>query len=197
MLGEIERRRLHLRTLLKALVLGLLGILSLILPLGFAAGHSTASFQFLVGTGPLCSLPVPNPCPDISTADNGDTVALTGQGTLSVFAKSVTGSGTFVHKASDGTVRATGTWIALQLMSFRSFGNSPGLPSNFVGGKALMLVQLSVDGKPVHTAVLTVICEVGNPPDGFHEGFKLAVQGTPFNFNKQVSGLTLFISQSE
>jgi len=168
----------------------------MMLPLGFAAGHSTASFQFLVGAGPLCSLPVPNPCPDISTADNGDTVALTGQGTLSVFASSVTGSGTFVHMAPDGTVRAMGTWTAIRLMSFRSFGNSPGLPSNFVGGLALILVQLSVGGTPVHTAVLTVICEVGNPPAGLHEGMKLAVQDTPFNFNKQVSGLTIFISQS-
>lgn len=181
---------------MKALVLGLLGFLSLILPLGFAAGHSTASFQFLVGTGPLCNLPVPNPCPDISMADNGDTIALTGQGTLSVFPNSVTGSGTFKHMAPDGTVRAMGMWTALQLMSFRSFGNSPGLPSNFDGGKALMLIQLSVNGHPVHTAVLTVICEVGNPPDGLHEGFRLAVQDTPFNFNKQVSGLTLFISQA-
>jgi hypothetical protein len=181
---------------LKALILGLLGILSLTLPLGFAAGHSTASFQFLVGTGPLCNLPVPNPCPDISVADNGDTVALTGQGTLSVSPSSVTGGGTFVHKAPDGTVRAMGTWTAVQLMSFKSFGNSPGLPSNFFGGKALMLVQLFVGEKLVHTAVLTVICEVGNPPDGLHEGFKLAVQDTPFNFNKPVSGITIFISQA-
>ena len=181
---------------MKTLVLGLLGVLSLIVPLGYAAGHSTANFQFLVGTGPLCNLPVPNPCPDISMADNGDTVALTGQGSLSVFPSSVTGSGTFVHTAPDGTVRATGTWTAVKLMSFRSFGNSPGLPSNFVGGKALMMVQLLVAGKVVHTAVLTVLCEVGNPPDGLHEGFRLAVQDTPFNFNKQVSGITIFIAQA-
>ncbi len=57
-----------------------------------------------------------------------------------------------------------------------------------------MLVQLSVGGTPVHTAVLTVICDVGNPPTGLMEGVKLVVQGTPFNFNKQVSGLTVFIS---
>jgi len=185
-----------LRTLWKALVLGLLGLLSMVTPLGFAAGRSSASFQFLVGAGSICSLPVPNPCPDVSMASNGDTVTVGGQGTLSIFPKSVTGSGTFVHKAPDGTVRATGTWTAIRLMSFRSFGNSSGLPSNFVGGQALMLVQLSVGGKPVHTAVLTVICEVGTPPDGLHEGFKLAVQDTPFNFNKQLSGITLFISQA-
>src|SRR2546426_10782729 len=165
------------------------------LPFGFAAGASTTSFQFLVGKGPLCGLAT-NACPDITMADNGDMVSVTGQGTLSILSSSVSGSGTFVHKAPDGTVRAMGTWTAIQLMSFRSFGNSPGLPSNFVGGQALMLVQLSVGGKPVHTAVLTVICEFGTPPDGLHEGFRLAVQDTPFNFNKQVSGITLFIIQA-
>src|SRR6266852_1847127 len=188
--------KIALRTFWKALVLGLLGILSMMLPLGFAAGHSAASFQFLVGAGTICSLPVPNPCPDVSMASKGDTVTVAGQGTLSISAKSVTGSGTFVHKAPDGAVRAMGTWTAIQLMSFKSFGNSPGLPSNFDGGKALMLIQLTVDGHPLHTAVLTVICEVGNPPDGLHEGFRLAVQDTPFNFNKQVSGITLFISHA-
>jgi hypothetical protein len=182
-----------LRTLWKALVLGLLGLLSMTLPSGFAAGASTASFKFLAGTEPLCSL-APNACPDIAMADNGDTVAVTGQGTLSVFPSSVTGGGTFVHMAPDGTVRAKGTWTAIQLMTFRSFGNSPGLPSNFVGGQALMLIQLLVGGKPVHTAVLTVTCDVGTPPAGLGEGIKLAVQDTPFNFNKQVSGFTVFIS---
>ncbi len=184
-----------MRTFWKALVLGLLGLLSMTLPFGFAAGASTASFQFLAGTGPLCNL-APNACPDITMADNGDTVAVTGQGTLSIFPNSVSGGGTFVHMAPDGTARAKGTWIAIRLMSFRSFGNSPGLPSSFVGGQALILVQLFAGGKPVHTAVLTVICEVGTPPAGLHEGIKLVVQDTPFNFNKQVSGLTVFISQA-
>jgi len=129
-------------------------------------------------------------------ADSGDTVALTGKGTLSVFPTSVTGSGTFVHMAPDGAVRAMGTWTAIQLMSFKSFGNSPGLPASFVGGQALILIQLSVGGTPVHTAVLTIICQVGTPPAGLHEGIKLAVQDTPFNFNKQVSGFTVFITQT-
>ncbi len=57
-----------------------------------------------------------------------------------------------------------------------------------------MMVQLSVGGKVVHTAILTVICDVGNPPMGLMEGVKLVVQGTPFNFNKSVSGVTVFIS---
>ncbi len=186
-----------MRTLWKALVLGLLGLLSMTLPFGFAAGAgaSTANFQFLAGAGPLCGL-APKACPDIAMADNGDMVAVTGQGTLSIFTNSVTGDGTFAHMAPDGTVRAMGTWTAIRLMSFRSFGNSPGLPSNFVGGQALMLIQLSVGGTPVHTAVLTIICQVGTPPAGLHEGIKLVVQDTPFNFNKQVSGLTIFVSQN-
>src|SRR5207245_10148549 len=101
------------------------------LPFGFAAGASTASFQFLVGKGRLCGLAT-NACPDITIADKGDMVSVTGQGTLSISTNSITGGGTFVHMAPDGTVRATGTWTAIRLMSFRSFGNSLGLPSNFV-----------------------------------------------------------------
>jgi len=183
-----------MRTWSKATFLGLLSLLSAIIPVGIASATNTSStFQFLAGTGPLCSLAT-NACPDITMADNGDTVSITGQGTLSVHDKSVTGSGTFMHKAPDGTVRASGTWTAMRLMSFKSFGNSPGLPANFVGGQALMLVQLSVNGTPVHTAVLTVICDVGSPPPGLAEGVKLVVQDTPFNFNKQVSGFTVFIS---
>ena len=184
-----------MRTLSKALFLGLLTLFSTV-PLGIAsADNGTGTFHFLAGTGPLCSIPgVSHPCPDVAMADNGDTVSIAGQGSLSIHAKSVTGSGTFVHKAPDGTVKAMGTWTALQLMSFRSWGNSPGLPANFVGGQAIMLVQLSVGGTPVHTAVLTVICDVGNPPAGLMEGVRLVVQDTPFNFNKQVSGITVFIS---
>lgn len=181
----------------KALFLGLLSFFSVLVPLGFASGPSSGTFQFLIGTGPLCSIPgVQNPCPDVARADNGDTVEIAGQGTLSFQPNSVTGSGTFVHKAPDGTVKAMGTWTAMRLMSFKSFGNSAPFPANFVGGQALVLVQLSVGGTVVHTAVLTVICDIGAPPTGLMEGIKLAVQGTPFNFNKQVSGITLFISQA-
>src|SRR5207244_6367853 len=129
------------------LVLGLLGVLSMMLPLGFAASSSTASFQFLVGAGPICDLPVPNPCPDVSMASNGDTVTVAGQGTLSIFTKSVSGSGTFVHKAPDRTVRAMGTWTAIQLMSLKYFGSSPVLRSKFVDAQPLMFIQLLMGGK--------------------------------------------------
>ncbi len=178
-----------MRTWFTVLLLSSLSIVSIVVP---ASASGSGTFQFLVGSGPLCQL-ASNACPDISMAGNSDTVSIAGQGSLSINDRSVTGSGTFTHKAPDGTVRAMGTWSALRLMTFRSFGNSPGLPSNFFGGQALILVQLSVNGTPVHTAVLTVICEIGSLPDGLHEGVKLVVQDTPFNFNKQVSGLTLFI----
>ena len=186
-----------MRTWSKAFILALLGLLSIVAPLRIAsADNGSGTFKFLVGTGLLCSLGVPNACPDVSSDPSGDMVQIAGQGTLSIHANSVSGSGTFKHLAPDGTVKAAGTWTALQLMSFNSFGTSPSLPANFLGGKAVILVQLSVGGTPVHTGVLTVICDVGNPPHGLMEGFKLVVQDTPFNFNKQVSGITLFIAQT-
>ena len=185
-----------MRTWSKALFLGLLALLTIV-PLRIAyADSSSSTFKFLAGTGALCSLPngPPNACPDIAMADNGDIVLIAGSGSISINTRSVTGSGTFVRKAPDGTVKAMGTWTALQLLSFRTWGNSPGLPTTFFGGQAIMTVQLSVGGIPVHTGVLTVICGVGNPPAGLMEGVKLVVQDTPFNFNKQVSGITVFIS---
>src|SRR3989442_11378972 len=98
------------------------------LPVEFAAGASTASFQFLGGTGPLCRLAT-NACPDITMADNGDIVAVNGQGTLSFFTNSATGGGTFEHMAPDGTVRTIGTWTTIRLISLRSLGNYRVLPS--------------------------------------------------------------------
>src|SRR5712692_2383581 len=128
-----------MKTLSKGLLLGLLSFLSILVPVGFASAAQTGTFQFLIGTGPLCTLGIPNACPDVTRASNGDTVAIAGKGSLSLQDNSVTGSGTFTHKAPDGTVRATGTWTAVRLMTFRSFGTSPGFPANFVGGQALML----------------------------------------------------------
>ncbi len=107
-----------------------------------SASRTSSTFQFQQGS-PSATLQVSRiHAPVIARADNGDTVSIAGQGSVSIHPKSVTGSGTFVHKAPDGTVKAMGTWTALQLMSFRSWGNSPGLPANFVGGQAIMLVQL-------------------------------------------------------
>ncbi len=177
--------------------IALLAALVLALPV-VGAVHATAdsgsrNYQYLIGVDPLCSIE-PTACPAISRASNGDTIEVTGSGTLSIHPKSVTGEGTFVHKDPSGTPRASGTWTALALRSFVSYGNEPDLPPELEGGSAVILVQLLVDGAPVATATLKVDCEIGQPPPGHGEGIRLAVRGVA-NFNKKVQGLTVFIRQ--
>ncbi len=160
------------------------------------ADSGSATFNFLAATGPLCGIE-PSACPDVARAANGDTVAVTGAGALSIHPKSATGSGTFVHKAPDGTVRATGTWTAQNLLSFNDYGPStdPTL-AGLHAGNALILVTLLVGGTPVHDAILEVTCRLpgdqGPAEMGKGEGIRLAVQGA-LNFNDKVSGLTVYI----
>jgi hypothetical protein len=145
-------------------------------------GGSSVSYQYLVGVDGLAS-------PDVAVAASGDRIEATGQGTFTLHSKSITGSGSFTLKAPDGTVLGSGTWSATQLLSFNSYGAPPGFPA-FQGGLAVIEVHLSTG----LDAVLEVSCLVGSPPPAAHEGISLAVEGGP-NFNKQVSGETLFIQQ--
>jgi hypothetical protein len=160
--------------------LSVLAVLALLLSLSGAtavradSGHR--DYQYVAGAQPLCDIE-PSACPDVARASNGDTIELTGSGTFSIHPASVTGGGDFTHKNASGDVVATGTWSALKLEAFVSYGNEPDLPSNLEGGNALILVQLFVNGAPVHTATLQVDCEIGKPPPGHGEGIKLAVQG--------------------
>jgi hypothetical protein len=164
-----------------------------------AAGKKqSTSYRFLVGSGVVCGLPVPSPCPAIAKAPRGDTIEVAGQGTLSVHPKSVTGGGTFTHKGAAGNVIASGAWTATKLLSFKSYGTSSlvALPPGATAGKALIRVRLAA-GPMTFKGTLWVFCEFPDVPipAGFHEGIRLSIAGTGLNFNKQVSGLTLFIRQ--
>lgn len=162
------------------------------------AAKPSGQFQYLLGTGFLCSLPdPPNPCPDITQADNGDRIELTGQGTFDANARSVTGGGDFTHKSAGGTVLASGTWSAQRFIAFQDYGNGTpqGLPENTEGGRLVLRVHLSpAGGASGHDAILQVNCELGSPPAGTEEGFTLAVQDA-INFNKKVSGVTVYVRQ--
>ena len=158
------------------------------------ARSATQTYQYLVGVDPLCEL-APDACPDVSAASNGDMIEITGSGSLSVHPKSVTGGGEFTHKAPDGTVRGKGTWEAVELLSFQSYGSAAaqGLPENLWGGKALIRVQLFVGGNPVFMGILRITCVLGDKiPTSSMEGVRLSVETGP-NFNTEVSGLTVFI----
>jgi hypothetical protein len=158
-----------------------------------SAQSATVTYDYFAGGGALCQFAA---CPDVASAANGDTITIAGQGTLSIHPGSVTGSGTFIHKDASGTVLAEGTWTAQQLLSFVSYGTSTGLPPTFEGGKALMLIHLTPSaGGAGFDGVLRITCLIGSPPAGAHEGIRLNVQDV-INFNKEVSGNTLFIRTS-
>jgi len=160
------------------------------------ADSGSATFKFFAASPFLCGLDK-TACPDVARAANGDTVSLSGAGTLSIHPQSATGSGTFVHKTSGGKVLASGTWKVQNLLSFNDYG--PSTDPAFKGlraGNALLLVTLSVGGTPVHDAILEITCRLpgdqGPAGMGKGEGIRLAVQDA-INFNEKVSGFTLYI----
>lgn len=168
-------------------------ILVLTVPLsGVAAGSETASYDYLIGEGFVCGLPVPSACPDVAVAPSGDTVELTGSGTLSIHPKSASGSGDFSHFDAEGDLVAAGTWTATDLISFHFYG-CVDLGGGFIvcGGQALVRVELTA-GTLTFPGTLTIDCEFGDKiPSGAVEGVTLNVPGV-IHFNKSVSGLTVF-----
>jgi hypothetical protein len=172
----------------------LMSSLVLLASVGSASAQSaTVTYNYFAGSGTPCSI---TECPDVASAPNGDTITIAGQGTLSIHPDSVTGSGTFIHKDASGTVLGEGTWTAQQLMSFVSYGSESDLPPTFEGGKALVRIHLSPNtGGSGFDAVLRITCLVGSPPPSAREGIRLDIQDV-INFNKEVSGDTLFIRTS-
>jgi hypothetical protein len=133
--------------------------------------------------------------PDVAEAANGDRIILTGTGTLTLHPKSATGGGTFTHTAAEGTVLATGTFTATELLSFESYGPSPLLPPFLNSGQALIRVALVPDGSTTSIdGILRVECVLpgGTFPGGKEEGINLLLPGLA-NFNHQISGATVFV----
>jgi hypothetical protein len=133
--------------------------------------------------------------PDVAEAANGDRIILTGTGTLTLHPKSATGGGTFTHTAAEGTVLATGTFTATELLSFESYGPSPLLPPFLNSGQALIRVALLQDGSTTSIdGILRVECVLpgGTFPGGKEEGINLLLPGLA-NFNHQISGATVFV----
>ena len=184
----------------------------------FVPGLALAVTLFVLGPAPAVaasgsqSYQLHMEMPNVSQASNGDRVSVTGEGEFSLHPKSVTASGEFVHTASSGTVLATGTWTATDLLEFQPYGcgvvhnfPTPGvttpLPPDFCGGALKMAVTLTPDGTSLAIpGTLTVFCIIGpNPPnshdDPTGEGIHLVVPGID-NFNKIVAGMNVYIRQS-
>jgi hypothetical protein len=170
------------------LILFLVVLLALVCGLGVrpaSPDSGSAAFQYMAGGGAICGF-FPGACPDIATADNGDTVEISGTGMLTIHPKSVGGAGTFKHKDPNGNLLESGTWTAQELVSFVPYVV---LSNNFAGGEALIRVHLSSGSD----AILTVTCAIGAPP-AHTEGSTLNIQDV-INFNKHAGGITLYVKQ--
>ncbi len=159
------------------------------------ADTEKATFAYHVGDG----FAVLNNTGNTAVAENGDMVTVSGTGTFDVVGKTAAGGGTFTHKRADGTIVATGTWTATELLAFQSYGpgTPQGTPASFFGGRA----ALAIVGTPTGTTlmlpgILEIECALGTPPGGAEEGVRLLVKGI-INFNKSVheSGENVFVKQ--
>jgi hypothetical protein len=171
----------------------LVGALALA-PSGALAGSATQTFLLVAEAA------------NAGVAANGDTVHITctaGEhlcGTFSVHPKSIEASGEFEHFLADGTLFASGTWTATELISYQSYGcgevlGDP-LPPDLCGGALKFGVVLStpigdLDG------ILTVFCILGPKVPASHdqlsgEGVTLVVPGV-LNFNHTAGGENVYI----
>ena len=180
---------------MKGWTVGLLAVACALFVLPTTASGDSATHSFLL------VIEVPN----VAQAPNGDRVAITGEGEFQVHPKAVEAEGEFTHTDAAGTVIASGTWTATELLAYQSYGcgvvEGDPLPPNFCGGQLKMRVVLTPEGTSLQIpAILTVFCIIGpNPPnshdDESGEGITLVVPGV-VNFNKVVTGMNIYIQTS-
>ncbi len=173
-------------------IAGILIVLAMVPGLASAAPALKWSYHAGDGFGGIVS-------PDMAKATSGDfvgdTITLTAAGTFNPGGPA-TGGGTFVHTAADGTmVRAMGTWTAVAVVSYETFGNAvlQGLSNKLFGGQLVLAIHLvSSDGRALD-GTLTVNCLLGTPPAGLDEGITLSVPALPVTFDMSVHGQTVFV----
>lgn len=165
-----------------------------------AAQNEEITYEWLACGGILEDGPS---CPNTTFASNGDSIKITGAGELTDGTNSASGGGTFVHKDADGNVVGAGTWVATELLNFKTYGPSPVTDADWRTGLARIRVDLMVGGVEVAEGILSIGCRLPGvklPPSLF-EGVKLNIQDG-LNFNKVQTegemppgGVTLFIEQ--
>ena len=167
-----------------------------------------------MASGYLCDATNSGSCPAVAQATNGDSIELSGVGTLNPSSKAVCAMGAFTHKRSNGEIVEMGIWKATELMKFDSYGIAPGAlmrdkrPSNSLGmfpmglltgplptgGLALLRIQLLPDAGKPKEAFLQVNCAIGKVPENQQgDGIRLAVKADDLKFDQKVSGRTMFV----
>ena len=178
-----------------------------------SADSTSANYNLLVASGYLCDAANLGSCPAVAQAANGDSIALSGVGTLNLSSKTVNAMGAFTHKRSNGEIVETGIWKATELLKFNSYGIAPGAllrdkrqprPLGFspmtllngplpTGGLALLRIQLLPDAGKPKDAILQVNCALGKVPENQQgDGVRLAMQEGGLKFDQKISGRTMF-----
>ena len=162
------------------------------------SAHENVDYEFLIGTGFLEQFGKV-----ISMAPNGDTIELLGSGMLSIKPKKISGNGTVIHRDKNNNTIGTGVWHAVKLISFKPYGSGSeqGLPEEFEGGRALIKVRILATSGPdagqSFDGTMRIDCTLGDKiPKKAMEGIRLAIRSAKLNFNKEVSGATLFIRKT-
>jgi hypothetical protein len=171
---------------------------ALALPTGGALADSATQTFLLVAEAP-----------NVGVAANGETIEITCEsgehvcGTFSVHPKSIDASGEFAHFLADGTLFASGTWTATELISYQSYGcgevaGEP-IPSDLCGGVVKFAATFAtpigeLDG------IITVFCIVGPKAASSHddppgEGVTVVVPGI-INFNHTGGGENVYVEIS-
>jgi hypothetical protein len=141
-----------------------------------AAGREpTVSFSFF---GPQTTLATSGPFA-------GDTIKVSGGGSVNTTDRTVAAGGSFTITAANGSVVTVGDWEATAFQSFTSFG---GPNAGNQGGQLLMTVALFPEqGAPITGLTMTVNCRI-DAPAGFtgREGLTVG------DFTVVTRGATLF-----
>jgi hypothetical protein len=167
-----------------------------------------------VASGYVCNPIDSRSCPAVAQSANGDSMEISGAGTLNPSSKEITATGVFTHKTATGDVVETGIWRATALLNFNSYGIAPGallldkqrfrlfgpFPIGFhagpmpAGGLALLGIQLLPDAGKPKEAILQVNCALGKvPANQQQDGVRLAIVGGGIKFDQRVSGRTMFM----
>jgi len=179
-MGSLKVRNRGGRRGLVATMVVVAALLSLAFASQSALANRGGTRTYIVGTDPPCTIvpevPPELACPAISMADNGDTIDVAGAGTFNPTTRAADGGGTLTHKDAANAVVGSGTWTALRVLGFHSYGTDTIAGMLLEGGQVLLRVRLVAGGGAiVLDAVLQIDCEIGKVPPGATEGMRLTV----------------------
>jgi hypothetical protein len=184
-----------------------------------------SDYNFLIASGFLCEPNDPTICPAVARSANGETVEISGAGTLNAANKSVAGAGAFTQKALTGNIVATGIWTATALVSFQSYGTALGallhdypqfralgaFPTGgpimrgpmaslmagplAAGGLAVLRIRLLPDVGTARDGLLRINCAKGKLPDEEQSDGVRLTITEGPAFDEQAGGRTVFLLQ--